>query len=190
MLIRLHNSTRGETRTRNLPLRSLRREASSPVGHTSSCAPPCGTSQDAPRKRVDRLTSDALAWLFDHRHQCTYCSGIMHASRACGPGSTPGARTCPMQVRVLPGSYQMTHPACAMLSYHSRGRRSQHRACVRGGHPTGCCEYVLWHRLATYVKMRALCMGRNPACVREHLTSNKDKKGCSGNGTRDRAHLK
>ena len=33
-------------------------------------------------------------------------------------------------------------------------------------------------------------MGRNPACVREHLTSNKDKKRRSGNGTRDFAHPK
>ena len=58
--------------------------------------------------------------------------------RACGPGSTHGARVCLTQLRVPPGSCQMTHPASSKLGYDSR--RKRHRACVRGRHPTGCCE--------------------------------------------------
>ena len=128
MRISLHSNTRGETRTRNL---LLRRKVRHVIDHAAGL--------------YTRLTNMSTDSLVTHSPGCSIISTSARtvyaascAPRACDPGSTPGVRICPTQVRVLPGSYQMTHPACAKLGYHSR--RSRHRACVRGGHPTGCCD--------------------------------------------------
>ena len=83
----------------------------------------------------------------------------------------------------------MTHPASATPGYHSR--RSRHRACVRGGHPTGCCECFehvhARHRPATDEGT----LHGPESCIRGRAPGKQQgQQGPFQNGARDPAHPK